>query len=193
MIIVKIRVRTICTSPTKFLCVFVFPMNLESRDCLKYLASWVGQHSVLGLTVRENTQNCACWHWTTFSASILWKAGLQRGGRQGGQIAQGLVLWGASDCKGLIPKNSSKCLKGLNPEWNSYWSIGNNVKLGGGGGASLWMTTLLRPPVASWRPGEKHRQHMLDRSNLCGFNVSWVIVIYQDLNFLSFDDDKPHS
>ena len=70
MIIVKIKVRTIYTSPTKFQCVFVFPMNLESGDCLKYLAYCVGQHSVLSLTVRENTHDYACWQWTTFSASI---------------------------------------------------------------------------------------------------------------------------
>ena len=70
MIIVKIWMRTICTSPTKFLCVFVFPMNLEFGNCLEYLASCVGQHPLLGFTVRENTHDCACWQWTTFSASI---------------------------------------------------------------------------------------------------------------------------
>ena len=51
-------------------------------------------------------------------------------GGKGGRLPQGLVLWGASDCKGLILKNSSKCVKGLNPEWNSFWRIGDNLKVG---------------------------------------------------------------
>ena len=70
MIIVKIRVSTICTSPTKFLCIIIFPMNLESGDSLEYLETCLGQHSVLHLTIRKNTHDCACWQWTTFSATI---------------------------------------------------------------------------------------------------------------------------
>ena len=53
VIIIKIRVRTTWTSPVKCFCFFFFPFNFGSKDCLKYLASCVRQHSLLGLQQKK--------------------------------------------------------------------------------------------------------------------------------------------
>ena len=149
MIIVKMRVRKTCTSATKF-------QYESSKIFVRFRFShefWIEGLSKIFCVLHGETFSFRCYSQRKYPLCILAMSHFQcqhfvksrpaeRRGGKGNRLPQGLVLWGASDCKGLILKNSSKWIKSFNPEWNSFWSTGNNVKVGGG--ASLWMTTFLQ-------------------------------------------------
>ena len=143
MIIVKIRMRTIYTRPMKF-------QYESSKISVRFLFShefWIeGLSKIFGTlhgatfsfrpySQRKYLRLCMLamnhFQWKNFVKSRPAGRGTRGGGDKEGRLIQGLVLWGASDCKGLILKNSSKCLNGLNPKRNSFWRIGHNVKVGG--------------------------------------------------------------